>query len=109
VRFFEGPSVARPLRADADGVAIEWPDEDRPANPLRRWYALAGFAIVGATTILIGSGVGNQVPEHVATVASELDVPMIVPTDALVAEPALIRPTTYAVPVDGLPTTSRAI
>jgi protein-disulfide isomerase len=103
---FEGQSVALPLRAEPDGVPIEWPEEFRPPS-LVRWYALAGFAIVGATTILIGSGVGDK-PAHIASAVPDTDTvaPSVVATDA--SAPPLIPRTTYAVPIDGLPTLGRA-
>ena len=61
--MFEGDhSLARPLGCSGEGVPVE-PPEALPITwvspPRASWAALAAFAIVGATSILVISGLGD--------------------------------------------------
>lgn len=108
--WFDGQQVSRPLGGNV-APPIDWPDERihtrRPGAGTYRWIGLAAFAIVGATAILIGSGVGNA-PNAGAAVPFTPEAPQPPPlprtdTDRAHAPGSPV----YAVHVDGLPTLGR--
>jgi protein-disulfide isomerase len=112
----EGASLARPL-GETSGAPIEWPEEVRTRRPkIGQWFGLAAFAVIGATTILIASGIGEgpernaAALEPIATIGSA--APVVPKT--LEAAPTrgdgyarLARPVVYAVPLDGAPAVGR--
>jgi hypothetical protein len=99
-------SLARAL-GSGEGVPIE-PPEERPATPVSpsraRWTGLAAFAIVGASGILVISGLGEVQAvgsvDHAWRDRLQLEVPI---TDGPPASSQV-----YAVKIDGLPALGRS-
>lgn len=100
-------SLARPLGCRGEGVPVE-PPEALPitrVSPSRtRWTALAAFAVVGSTGILLISGLGDV--QAVGSIENawrdqlQIEVPI---TDGPLASSQV-----YAVKVEGLPSIGRS-
>lgn len=97
-------SLAQPL-GGGDGVPVEPPPPIRIARPAHgKWAALAAFAIVGSTGILVVSGLGEVHGSAENALRDkqrfELEVPI---TDGPLASSAV-----YAIRVDGHPSLGRS-